>query len=87
MAVECVATHLRAEGKPVDFDWRGYWMVDFSQCPFMWGLRPVDDRGKMYLVFNPTGSVAVRELVLTAEEALKRRDKSVKVEEASGEVE
>lgn len=53
----------------------------------MWGLRPVDDRGKMYLVFNPTGSVAVRELVLTAEEALKRRDKSVKVEEASGEVE
>ena len=82
-AVDCVVEHLRAERKSLDFDWRGYWMVDFSQCPFMWALRPVDDRGVMYLVFNPTGSVAVRELIVTAEEALKGGDTKPEAEEVS----
>jgi len=82
-AVDCIVEHLRAEGKSLDFDWRGYWMVDFSQCPFMWALRPVDDRGVMYLVFNPTGSVAVRELIVTAEEALKGGDTKLEAEDVS----
>jgi hypothetical protein len=84
-AVDCVAEYLRAEEKSLDFDWKGYWMVDFSQCPFMWALRPVDDGGVLYLVFNPTGSVVVRELVVTAEEALKRGDKWLEAERPSSE--
>lgn len=82
-AVDCIVEYLRAEGKSLDFDWRGYWMADFSQCPFMWALRPVDDRGLMYLVFNPTGSMVMRELIVTAEEALKGMGQKLEAEKVS----
>jgi hypothetical protein len=69
--IECIVAYLRARGEEPEFDWKGFWVGDFSQCPTIWALRPVEDPTKLYLAFNPMGNVAIRELVVTAEEALK----------------
>lgn len=69
--IECIVAYLRGRGEEPGFDWKGFWVGDFSQCPTIWALRPVGDPMKLYLALNPIGNVAIRELVVTAEEALK----------------
>jgi len=72
LVVERVVRALAAAGEdPPAFDWRGFWVADFSQCPVVWALRPVDQPGRLFVALNPVGNVAVRELVVAAGEALK----------------
>jgi len=72
LVVERVVRALAAAGEdPPAFDWRGFWVADFSQCPVVWALRPVDRPARLFVALNPVGNVAVQELVVAAGEALK----------------
>jgi len=72
LVVERVVAALRRAGEhPPRFDWRAFWVADFSLCPVAWALRPVDCPARLFVALNPTGNVAVRELVVAAGEALR----------------
>lgn len=76
--IESIVAHIGANGEEPSFNWKEFWVADFSQCPTVWALRPIDAPTKLFIALNPLGNIAIQELVDTAGEALRANEEQAK---------